>query len=80
MNDQSANRNMMYIGINKYPPIIKKIFLMLAILANFYLIAGYGLLNLLAGHITYPRDFMRALMFRIHKFFFCQQRETLKYL
>ena len=80
MNDQSANRNMMYIGINNYPSLVKKLYLMFAILGNFYLITIYGILNLFAGHITSPRNFLRALMARLHKFFHCQQRKTLRYL
>jgi len=80
MNDQSANRNFMYVGINSYPNLVKKIYLFIAIFANFFMVGGYGFLNLLAGNATSPRDFLRALIARLHKFFFCNQMYTLKFI
>lgn len=80
MNDQTANRNFMYININHYPGIIKKFYLLLAIFGNYLMIGWYGVLNMMAGHLTTPRDFLRAFMARLHKFFFCNQLHTLKYI
>ena len=80
MNDQTANRNFMYININHYPGIVKKIYLLLAIFCNFFMVGWYGVLNMMAGHVTSPRDFLRALMARLHKFIVCNQLYTLKYI